>query len=540
MPAAAPPSSPLFSVRRFAPGSRAITYDAPPTVARFMRDEHRIRFLLGPVGSGKTTGVLFEVIRRACEQAPNPIDGVRRTRFAIVRNTLAQIKQTVMRDAQTWLGDAIHHRVADNVLEFRVGDVFSEWFMIPLETSEDKARLLSMQLTGVWVNEFIEIDPALIGDMRARCGRYPLPEEGGCTWRGVVGDSNMPTRGSPWYEFLETRRQNQVAVFIQPGGLEPNAENLDFLNQTPETLRLPVGHPERRAQGRRYYLEQLENRDSSWVQRYIHAQYGDDPEGAAVFASTFNQKFHVFTLERVVNDIEQLRKETGAEISAPKHALSPVQGSPLIVGQDFGRNPCSVIGQIDPTGAVNVLAELIAENTALETHLLSALLPLLKSERFNGLPVVVVGDPSGVAAGVTTEASCFDVLARHGLPATPAPTNVLDVRLRAVERLLMQNVMGRPMLRIDGDNCPKLVAALNGFYRFKRKRDGTANLAPEKTHPWSDVADAFQYLCLATLPSFQPALARTITRSTHRNVLVTPIPYGASIKRAPPDVRGWT
>ena len=66
-------------------------YSAPPTVAGFMRSTAFCRLIMGPVGSGKSTGCLMEVIKRAQQQTQGP-DGVRRTRFAIVRATLQQIK----------------------------------------------------------------------------------------------------------------------------------------------------------------------------------------------------------------------------------------------------------------------------------------------------------------------------------------------------------------------------------------------------------------------------------------------------------------
>ena len=56
-----------------------------PTIRRFALDEHRIRGIMGPFGSGKSSGCVHEIIRRAHEQKPGP-DGIRRTRFAVVRN----------------------------------------------------------------------------------------------------------------------------------------------------------------------------------------------------------------------------------------------------------------------------------------------------------------------------------------------------------------------------------------------------------------------------------------------------------------------
>ena len=74
-----------------------INYTAPPTCAAFMKSNSFGRMIAGPVGSGKTTACLFEIFRRSCEQAP-ALDGYRYTRWAIVRQTLKQLKDTVLKD----------------------------------------------------------------------------------------------------------------------------------------------------------------------------------------------------------------------------------------------------------------------------------------------------------------------------------------------------------------------------------------------------------------------------------------------------------
>ena len=45
-----------------------IKFDAPPTVAAFMKSASFGRLIAGPVGSGKTTGCIFELFRKALEQ----------------------------------------------------------------------------------------------------------------------------------------------------------------------------------------------------------------------------------------------------------------------------------------------------------------------------------------------------------------------------------------------------------------------------------------------------------------------------------------
>jgi len=49
---------------------------------------------------------------------------------------------------------------------------------------------------------------------------------------------------------------------------------------------------------------------------------------------------------------------------------------------------------------------------------------------------------------------------------------------------------------IDPASGSSLVKALAGKYRYKINTKGIKDEKPEKSHPWSDVADAFQYMCL--------------------------------------------
>ena len=65
----------------------AINYTPPPTIKEFIRD-HRpgelfYDWVVGPVGSGKTTGIFFKLIHMAARQKPSP-DGVRRKASRLV------------------------------------------------------------------------------------------------------------------------------------------------------------------------------------------------------------------------------------------------------------------------------------------------------------------------------------------------------------------------------------------------------------------------------------------------------------------------
>lgn len=446
-----------------------LTYTAPPTCARMMKSASFGRLIAGPVGSGKTTACIMELLRRAVEQAPGD-DGLRHTRFAIVRQTLSQLKQTILKDVQLWLAGIHEWRVSENTIYVRFADVRSEWILIPLEEPEDQRRLLSSQLTGAWISEAIEIDVDLIAPLGGRCGRFPSGRYGVPTWQGMIGDTNFPTEGSPWHSFMENPPLS-FQVFPQPGGRTEAAENLPWLNQTAETIALKVDDPRRIAQGRIFYERNAQNRNTDWVNRYVDANYGADPSGMAVFKTSFKRSFHV------VRNVE------------------PVAGRLIVVGQDFGRQPWSVIGQLDHKGRLLVLEEVDGSSTGLEQHLRINLRPALTNERYMGRPIAVVGDPAGRNKSSLFEVNEFDLLRTLGYAAAPAPTNDLDPRLRAVEAFLLAQRDGGPALVIDEDRCPKLIEGLNGQYRFAKMKTGVSKPKPDKNE-WSHAADALQYLCL--------------------------------------------
>lgn len=479
-----------------------------------MRSNAYGRVLAGPVGSGKTTCCIMEVTRRCIEQAPAP-DGYRYTRWAFVRQTLKQLRDTVLKDMQAWLNELgipgigeSEWKVSENTYYLRFGDVRSEWIFIPLENADDQARLLSMQLTGAWLSEAIECNFDILAPVSGRIGRYPSGPRGACTWHGIIADTNMPVEMSDWHKLMSEPPPGWQ-IFIQPSGISPQAENLNHLLQTEETRKLPIDHPRRLEQGRQYYTRLLETygSDSDWVKRYVYAEYGDDPSGEAVFKATFKPNFHI------VDD------------------TLVVPGYPLIVGQDFGRNPASIVAQVDHMGRLLIHEEITATNIGLEKHVEEQLKPRLFSNKFIGSRCFIVGDPSGVAKGTVAEESCFDALGRMGLSAFPAPTNDIDARIRAVEALLGQQRGGGPALVISRRGCPWLARAMSGGYRYKKTREGGLRALPDKLdrEGFSHLADALQYICLVV----HGGLMNTFTARMARR-------YKPRPQRPTVTAAGWT
>jgi hypothetical protein len=208
--------------------------------------------------------------------------------------------------------------------------------------------------------------------------------------------------------------------------------------------------------------------------RYVHAQYGNDPSGTAVHRTTFKQQWHVVD------------------------ELSPVSSFPLVVGIDFGRDPCAIICQPDHKGRFLVLEEIIAEDIGLELQLQRYIKPALLHPRYMGRTVVFVGDPSGTSKSTLYEETSFDLIKREGLSAYPAPTNDIDRRIGAVDHWLLGSRDGGPALLIDKSRCPVIIRALHGGYRYAKTKAGQRKPLPDKNE-YSHPMDALQYAALATM-----------------------------------------
>jgi hypothetical protein len=470
-----------------------LDFTPTPTCRKFMVSDSRVRFLVGAVGSSKTTTCLYEILRRAASQAPAE-DGKRYTRFAIIRNTLAAIKSTVLKDIQQIFGPIIDYRVSESTVYIRQGDIHCEILLIPLDTPDDQKRLLSSQLTGAYFNEFVEVDPVFISGALGRCGRYPSQLRGRPTWYGVFADSNPGTEDSPYYEILKVDLPESYAYFEQPSPLLRDEDGNPSENPLAEnTQYLPGGYE--------YYWTLLNGASPEWSERFVFGQWGESLQGQAVFKNTFTDKFHV--------------------ADGP---LTLSTGHALIIGMDFARAPAAVIMQVDHTGRLLVLQEVFAENMGVEKFVRDLLMPVVFSPRFSGKPMYVVGDPSGLAKGQIGERSVFGMIRGLGFEAVPAQTNHIKPRLDAVEKWLLMQRSGEAAILFDPVGCPELITALKHKYRYRARKDGELEDKPHKVRPWADLADALQYGCLGTA---QNLMGRTMRKMQRSNVPKPPMPTGA-------------
>jgi hypothetical protein len=313
--------------------------------------------------------------------------------------------------------------------------------------------LLSLELTGAWVNEAREVQWSIIEALDGRINRYPGKKDGGCTWAGIIMDTNPPDENSEWYKFFEVKRPSTAAIFKQPSGLSPQAENLKNLAKD-------------------YYKNLAIGKNDQYVRTYIEGKYGYTQEGKPV--------------------IEQYNDNTHVALSI----IQPMEDIPLIAGMDFGLNPTLLLGQITSRGKLLILDEFVSDGMGLKQFCQNILQPQLRMNYFGVKIQGGYGDPAGTSRAPTDESTCYDVLRDIGLKQIqPCPTNALLPRIAAVTELLTKMIDGEPALVIS-PKCVMLRKALNGGYHRQRV-PGTQNEFSDQPFKniYSHPADALQYLC---------------------------------------------
>lgn len=438
----------------------ALVYTPVPSTEPFIQADKFANFIIGPVGSTKTTAALMKISYEAKRIKPGR-DGVRRSRIAVVRNTRQMLWDTTIPDFLKWYPDGVAGVLMKTESKFllRFDDVQCEVLFRGLDDANDVRRLLSLQLTFGMLDEFREIHPDVYNALTGRLGRYPdktMNGVGACDDAGkqihkVWGATNPPDADT-WWETLLTEPPDNMHVTFQPSGRSPEADWVQHL---------PDG----------YYDNLCEGKDEDWISVYVDGKFGASLAGKPVFRA-FNADTHV-----------------------AKTPLALLPAAPVIIGVDAGLSPAAVLGQVDYQGRVIVHDALISEHMGALRFIREKLKPLL-ANKYAGYKVAVVIDPAAQQRAQTDERTVMDMFKAEGFSVKPARTNAIPARIAAVDQFLTRTVDGKPGFLVNKEGAQPLISALRGRYRYKMNTKGEVDESPEKNHPWSDVADACQYLCL--------------------------------------------
>lgn len=410
---------------------------------------------MGPIGSGKSTACVMEILRRSHYQRPSP-DGKRRTRWAVIRNSYPELKSTTIKTWMDWVPAEYGKTNFDSPIihHIQTPDLDMEILFLALDRPEDQKKLLSLELTGGWVNEAREVPKAIIDALTGRVGRYPSVNNGGCSWSGIIMDTNPPDNESWWYKAAEIDKPDGWEFFRQPGGMQDGAENI---------ANLPKD----------YYKRIMAGKDPEWINVYVNAEYGFLIEGQAVYPM-FRDRTHVSQDE-----------------------LTPAPGFSLMIGADFGMTPCAIIGQRAPGGRWFIIDEFVTDDMG--TKRFAEELTAYVLQNYPNFDVsVACGDPAGDLRSPNADETCIDIMNLYTpWKWLPASTNDLTMRLDVVKNALNRMVDGNPGFTIS-PRCRMLRKGFNGSYHYKliKGGDGTRTHSVPEKNKFSHPHDALQYLLL--------------------------------------------
>lgn len=465
-----------------------IDFTPTPTEYDFMVDDSFVRVLLGPIGSGKSVTCVLELMRRILQQQPDK-DGVRASRWVILRNTVDQLRNTSLRTLLDWLPHGVwgNWKISEKTFFIDHGmpdgtRVKAEIMAVSAETPDDVRKLLSLEITGAWLNEARELAPEIIDGVMMRCRRYPSARTGGPSFSGVIMDTNPPEIGSWLQEKMEDPPENW-AVFKQPPaiyslaewtavfGSEPDPDEAITDSQgeqwwvNPDADNLAHLDPQ-------YYRELVPGKSVAFVNVYLRNLFGQSLSGRAVYDRSFNANFHI-------------AKTPFIPLKSTQH--------PVVIGLDFGRTPAAALIQRNAFGQLVMLAELVSENMGIETFLSTKLMPLVGQEEFMGCSFVVAPDPAGFAKQQIGETSPADIVRKAGFKVVRPITNDPERRIEGVERVLLRHVDGKPAFVVN-PSCREALRGFQGAYRYKLNRAGVQDDKPDKGSA-SHLQDAIQYAC---------------------------------------------
>jgi len=469
-----------------------INYKAEPTCQLFHADNSFVRGIMGPIGSGKSVACTIEMLARAIAQPPCT-DGVRRSRWAAIRNTYPELKSTLIKTFEEWLPPNVCKikwdvPITGTMTIKDLGDgtgLDFEVIFLALDRPQDVKKLLSLELTGGWINEAKEIDLSVLTMLTGRVGRYPSKRSMGNNtyWSGIIMDTNPPDDQHWYYRMAEEERPRGYRFFRQPGAVVKVGDKY-FPNPQAENIK-------NHTLGFDYYMRQIPGKTDEWIKVYIMGEYGVIMDGKPVYPE--------------YSDGQHCQSEVNIE---------PILKVPLMLGWDFGLTPACIIGQLTPRGKLLVLDEIVSEGMGIRQFSREVVLPYLSSH-YRGFDIHSTGDPAGVQRSQANETTCLQELQAAGLPTEPAWTNDFTARREAVAGFLTKMVDGEPAFVLS-PKCKMLRKGFLGGYAYKRLQvSGTRFKDKPDKNEYSHPHDALQYLALS-LEEQRNRLIRSATRRTAR------------------------
>lgn len=484
------------------------TYRPPgPVCAAFIQDRvHVCKMLMGPFGSGKTHGLLFDGLTSALHMPTcdfGPFKGHRVFRDCIIRDTYANLWDSTIPSWFQWfdenVGDwsgsrgrqAVHRLIFDHLDGSKV---FYELHFRAIQDRRIANVVKGTEYTRYGMEEADQFPPDVAPYLVTRAMQERFPPKSwfreGARYHGhVAGTFNPPDPENYLYDLFEVKKEElegQYKLFKQPSGRSANGENHKIVP---------------RAQ---YEAQAAANVHQPWfVKRNIDGEWGYSRDGKPVYVDEYDDA-----------------------VNCAGEQLEVIPGVGLLLAFDQGvRGPAMIVAQRMNTGQLRVIAEVVPMKRMGPTRFAGLCRILLQSPGFRDCPIAdAVCDPAGWQGSDSEggDLGWAETVAKQlGIPLRPCSTSELNVRLDAVGQLLLSRpVAGVPGLLIS-TACPVLRKGFMSHYRYKLDSAGrivgASRIKPEKNE-YSDPHDALQFLAIE-LDGLEAVLSGQLSKNSVRGGL---------------------
>lgn len=446
------------------------------TLEQYVFHPAPVSAIMGPNGSGKTTASFIKALICSMAVPPSPVDGVRYARGAVVRDTYRNLEtntipswwETFPKELGKWKGGGGGEPGA-HTMDLRLEDgtlLHLEVIFVAIGDHNVKQFCDGLQITWCFVNGMDVMPKELLQYMRPRLGRWPPPQHRPADWKGFVkywrklfADMNAPDLDNWTVEAFMEKPKPSYKFFRQPGGLDPDAENLTNL---PED----------------YYSILLDN-EVWWVNRFVHNKLGFGRDGTPVYGD-YDDVLHV-----------------------SKQPIKFDRSRTLYFGVDGGRDACAILGQKSYNGRMRVLREFIPERRMGAKQFGKWFLDRLAEEFPDVTKLMGFGDPAMFNPNDIDDDNVWaEIFANTadlaiGRNFKEAPSNEFTARKGAVDDLLREQEEGTPMLVLDPSCLTLRRGFMNGYRYAATKTHGDDVESPDPVkNKFSHPHDALQYLCL--------------------------------------------
>lgn len=438
-------------------------YAPSKTGLEFHAANEMIRAVMGPVGSGKSTMCCMDMLMQAIEMPPCH-DGIRRYKGVMIRNTYPELKSTTISTFMQWFSDFGHFPSLNQsspityFTKFNDGQGIIEFtvLFLALDRPEDIKKLMSLEVTGGFINEARYTSETVLNALVERAGRYPQISSLRAPYqRKIVLDTNPPDTDSWWYARFEQNKNSKEIIFKQPSGLIKNEFGYAANDSAENLENLPPD----------YYTASATNRPESEIRVQLMGQYGSYSTGDRIFTS-YNDDVH------------------------SKESLEFDRSLQVIIGFDFGLTPAAIFVQQTPRGQLKIIKEFCSSDMFLERFLDNVIVPYI-SKNLQGYKIIALGDPAGVNRESNGN-TAIGIIKSRKIAAIPASTNVITKRLAAIDGFLTRMIDGMPGLVVSRTGCPTIRKGFNEKYQWKVIGGEKFPDKNEYSHPM----DGLQYACL--------------------------------------------